>query len=236
MLMTIAPNVHAIESDLFVGLMHFPLRMLVIQTDAGLVLWSPIQLDAAQMDAIDALGPVAWIIAPNCFHHLYLDAAMRRWPAAQVAVPDGLAAKRKALDLSRAVPLDPLPAALADVFTAIRIDGAPKMNESVLLHRETGSLIVCDLVFNVHHTKRWTASLIYRMVGAWKRVGQSRLWRFFVKDRAAAAASLHRVLALDFDRLIPAHGEVIHTGGQAALESGTPWMQAGARPALRAPT
>jgi hypothetical protein len=236
MLNPIAPQIHAIEGDLFAGIMHFPLRMLVVETPDGLVLWSPIKLEAAQMDAIDALGTVAWIIAPNCFHHLYLSDAMQRWPDAQVAVPEGLDAKRKDLDLSGAVPLEPLPAGLAKAFDSVRIEGAPKMNESVLLHRATGSLIVCDLVFNVHATKRWTAPLVYRMVGAWKRTAQSRLWRFFTKDRAAAAASVRQVIALDFDRLIPAHGEVIEHGGKAALAAGTSWMQAGGQPALNAPT
>lgn len=223
----ITDDIFAISGDLFAGLAYFPLRMLVLRLPTGLALWSPIALDADQAAAIDALGTVRWIIAPSKFHNLYLADAMTRWPNAQVLVPDGMAEKLKALDLSRAGRLAQLPAAFDGVIEARRIDGAPIANEWVLLHVPSKTLIVCDLIFNIHAVKRWSAAWIFRMVGVWKRCAQSRMWRFFVKDRAAAAASLAAVMAWDFDRLVVAHGDVIETGGQAALAQATPWMQAG---------
>lgn len=223
----ITDDIYALTGDLFMGLMYFPLRMLVIRLPAGLVVWSPIELDDAQAAAIDALGTVRWIIAPNAFHHLHLGAAMRRWPDAALIAPEGLAEKRLDLDLSAATRLASPPAEFAGILEARRIDGAAQMNEWVLLHTPSKTLIVCDLIFNIHAVKRWSASLIFRLVGAWKRCAQSRMWRLFVKDHSAAAASLAVVMAWDFDRLVMAHGDVIETGGQAALAQATPWMQAG---------
>ena len=224
----ITDDIYALNGDLFAGLMYFPLRMLVIRLPDGLALWSPIALSDAQAAEIDALGSVRWILAPNCFHHLYLGDAMQRWPSAQVFAPEGLAKKReKDLDLSGASPYSALPAAFDGVIEACRIDGCPSMNEWMLLHRPSRTLIVGDLIFNIHAVKRWSASLVFRMVGAWKRPAQSRMWRFFVKDRAAAAASLAAIMAWDFDRIVLAHGDTIETGGQAALAQATLWMQAG---------
>ena len=223
----ITDDIYALSGDLYAGLMYFPLRMLVIRVPAGLILWSPVTLDDAQAAAIDALGTVRWIMAPNAFHHLYLEDSMQRWPDATLIVSDGLAQKRPDLDLSNAVSLASMPSAFAGILEARRIEGAPSMNEWVLLHKPSRTLIVCDLIFNIHAVKRWSASLIFRMVGAWKRCAQSRMWRFFVKDRAAAAASLAAVMAWDFDRIVMAHGDVVETGGQAALAQATPWMQAG---------
>ena len=111
------------------------------------------------------------------------------------------------------------------MLDARRVDGCPSMNEWVLLHRPSGTLIVCDLIFNIHAVKRWSASLIFRMVGAWKRCAQSRMWRFFVKDRAAAAASLKAIMAWDFERIVLAHGDVIEADASEALDRATPWMQ-----------
>ena len=64
-------------------------------------------------------------------------------------------------------------------------------------------------LLNVHAVPGLMSPWILRMVGAWKRLAQSRIWRSMVKDRAAASASARRVMDLEFRRLVPAHGEVI---------------------------
>ena len=63
-----------------------------------------------------------------------------------------------------------------------------------------------------------TISLILRMAGTYGRVGTSRLFRMFIKDRPAFRASLDRVLQWDFDRVVVGHGDVVERGGKRALE------------------
>jgi glyoxylase-like metal-dependent hydrolase (beta-lactamase superfamily II) len=57
------------------------------------------------------------------------------------------------------------------------------------------------------------------------RVAQSPEWRLLVRDKQAARQSVERLLAWDFDRLVPAHGEVVPTGAVTLLEQATTWMR-----------
>lgn len=57
----------------------YPTRMIVIRlSNGGLFLWSPTALSDALRAAIDRLGPVKHIVAPNSLHHLSIGA----WQAA----------------------------------------------------------------------------------------------------------------------------------------------------------
>lgn len=185
---------------------HLPVRMTVIRlADGGLWLHSPIAIDDATAAELDALGPVRHIVAPSLLHHLFAGAAHERWPAAQLHAPASLGVKRPALTIGRPLAED----GRWPEITIMAIAGAPKIDEHVFLHRPSGTLIVTDLLFNVHEVPGLLSPLILRLVGAWKRLAQSRIWRSMVKDRAAASASAGRVMAQEFHRLVPAHGRIL---------------------------
>ena len=79
---------------------------------------------------------------------------------------------------------------------------------TIRFHRPSGSLLVTDLLFNILEPAGATAHVFYALVGVRRRLAQSRVWWFLRKDRAAYAASVDRVLALPFTRLVPCHGAV----------------------------
>ena len=81
----IAPGVHAIETSLRVAPgFYLPLRTTVLGlASGGLAIVSPQATSDEVADAIQELGPVEHVIAPNTFHHLFLEAAKERWPEAQ---------------------------------------------------------------------------------------------------------------------------------------------------------
>src|SRR3546814_18444210 len=60
-------------------------------------LWirSPIVPDDALVDAIDRLGEVAWLGAPNSIHYWYVADWQARYPAARTLAVPGLAEKAK---------------------------------------------------------------------------------------------------------------------------------------------
>jgi hypothetical protein len=105
------------------------------------------------------------------------------------------------------------------------------MGEVVFLHRPSATLIVADLVFNVRQPRGLVAAVALRLMGVHGRLAQSRAWRFATQDRAAAAASCHRILHWSFDRLVCCHGEVVETGARPALERALAWMIGGTEPA-----
>lgn len=175
---------------------------------AGTLVHSPTPVDDALAAEIAALGPVAYVVAPNCFHHLNVTAFLKRFPDAKVYAAPGLAQKRPDLPLAGTLG-DGAETPWAGLLDQITLAGAPKLNEAVFFHRASRSLLVTDLLFNVTAPDGWMAALFLRLVGAYKRLACTRLVRRQVKDRRAFGAGVERMLAWDFVRLLPAHGEVL---------------------------
>lgn len=205
------------------GGFHFPTRMAALPLGGGeLALVSPVPIDDAVASRLESLGKVAYIIAPNLHHNLYVAAASRRYPDARVLAPAKLAAT-----LPRAASLErDLPVSLTRALEVVHIAGAAALDEYTFFHRASGTLVVADLVFNVAQPRGFWAHAVLRLVGCHGRLGQSRAWRLFVKDRAAMARSVEQVLALPVQTLVMAHGEVVkhdaHTRLAAALRRWLP--------------
>ena len=221
MITAIAPDLHAVESEIrFPGGFTMPLRMTVVRlSEGGLVLISPVALDDATAAEVAALGPVRHIVAPNLRQHLHAASARARFPDARLLGAPGLAAHRK--DLVFDGELGTAPAPWGDELAVSLLGGVPRMSELVFLHRPSRTLVVTDLVFHVTEAKNAITRAMLRLSGSHAGDGaglwRSRLWRVLVSDRAAHEASLDRVLALDFDRLVMAHGRVVDAGAKARL-------------------
>ena len=194
----------------------FPLRMTVIRLpDGGLWLHSPVAIDDATAREIEALGPVRHLVAPSLLHDLHSGAAKARWPEARLHAPAALRARRPDLPIDEDLSDG---RSWGDAVVALAIRGAPKLDEFEFLHRPSRTLLVTDLVFHVLAPVTFATKLVLCGAGCHGRLGSSRAWRWvFAQDRAAVAASVERILALDFDRLVPAHGEVIPRGAAPAL-------------------
>lgn len=231
MLKSIAPDLwtadHAMRMP---GGWFMPLRMAVVRLpDGGLWLHSVVPMDDALAAAIDALGPVRHLVAPNRFHHLHLVAAHQRWPSARTWGAPGLGDKRPEVTFDETLG-DGVPAAWGGVLTAVHIHGAPKVAETVFVHGPSGSLLVTDLMFCFERSPSWKVSLVLHLMGVLGGLRQSRAWRFaFCKDRAAAAASVARLRALPITRVVPCHGSVLETDVAPALDRALKWMSGGQR-------
>jgi hypothetical protein len=89
--------------------------------------------------------------------------------------------------------------------------------------------VITDLVFNITEPPNLVSSIFFGMLGVKGKVKQSPAFRFIAtKDHAAAATSLREILALDWTRLIPAHGPVVEVDAKARFAEGTSWMLSGA--------
>lgn len=228
----VCEGVWAVRGELRLGVgFWMPTRMTVLRrASGGLVLHSPVGLDEATAAAIDALGPVEVVVAPSLLHHLFVGQARSRWPGARLLGAPGLAAKRPDLSFDGVLG----PGSLGPDIGCLPVEGAPSVNEVLLLHRASRTLVVTDLVFNIRRPRGWLTPWVLRAVGAHERVGQSRAWRLvLVRDRGAFAASGRALLAEEFDRIVVAHGEVIEPESRGAFVEALSWML-GAAPALPA--
>ncbi len=187
-----------------------PLRMLVVRLGSGeLLIWSAVRMDSALVAEINALGKVAFVFAPNLFHHLFVKDALSYFPDARLYGCPGFTEKRTDLPWAGVVSATENP--WPDDFDAFALEGCPKMNEIVLLHRSSRSLFVCDLVFNIHQAENAMSTFLFKYVSqALGGLKASRLVGWLaVSDARAYARSVQRVLDADFDRVIVAHGEVV---------------------------
>jgi hypothetical protein len=169
-----------------------------------LVVYSPVRFDDDTAAAIDRLGTVAHIVAPNRLHHMYASVAAARWPDAVVHAAPGLREKQPELKIDRE-----LPAEIDPAFELELIAGAPGISECVMFHRPSSTLACADLVFNVTQPANARTRFALAIMGAGGRtLRMSRFWRLARKDKDAIRASLDRVLAWPIARVVPCHGEV----------------------------
>ncbi|NVB76916.1 MAG: DUF4336 domain-containing protein [Kofleriaceae bacterium] len=209
---TVAPGIWHIPYapvKLFGGV-RMPISSTVFRLpDRTLLLYSPGDIDDIQAKELAVLGDVSHIVAPSLLHHLYVGHAAQRWPQAKLHAAPGLAAKRPDIKFHRELGRDPDPA-WGDAIDVEVVAGTPSFNEAVLFHRPSGTLSVADFVFNVTKPANFATRFVLAMTGTGGReLRQSRLWRFAVKDRAAARGSIDRILAWPIQHVLPVHGEAI---------------------------
>ena len=227
MLETINEHIYGLGGDLYMpGGVHFPVRMTIVRMpDNRLWLHSPVAIDDAMAAEINKLGEVAWLVAPNLLHHLYFKKAAARWPSAKTYCSPGLESKRKDIVFDHV--LNELPAEWGDAFDMLRVDGVPKINECVFLHKQSQTLVVTDLVFNIAEPRGWQSWLLLTMAGVKGRYGQSRVWRLFTKDRKAAGRTILQMLNWNFESVVMAHGAVVRSNAKQRTREGLHWMLRG---------
>jgi len=233
----LAPDLWVAEKPLSVLGVHLGTRMTVVRLgSSGLFIHAPVPLTADLQRQLDDLGPVQAVVAPSAMHHLYIGEYMRAYPKAQFFAAEGVAKKRPELRFHGV--LGDRPEFLwGSDLDQLPIHGCPKLNEVAFLHRASHTLILTDWIFNfssrpsgpgsgaTHRPPLWTV-LYLRMMGAYGGPKQSRRHRAAITDKDAARVSTDRLLTWDFDRIILAHGDIIETGGHAALQAATDWMRA----------
>lgn len=202
-------------------------RMTVIRlADGSLLLHSPIPLQPDLRAALDALGPVRYAVAPNRLHHLYAGKVAEAYPDARLWVAPGLERKRPDL-VFEAVLGDEAPAPWKGQVDQVFFAGRPYENEVAFFHRASRTLIVCDLAFNFGPSAAAPTRWFMRLLRSYGYFGPTKLDPLLIRDRRAARASLEKILAWDFDRVIVAHGDVLESGGNALLREGYGWLLRG---------
>jgi hypothetical protein len=101
--------------------------------------------------------------------------------------------------------------------------GTPIMNEVVFFHAPTPHPAAHRPRLQRRAPMPGRARFFLRLVNA-RGFGPHRIIRFGVRDRVAARASLERILQWDFDRITVTHGDVLESGGHAALQAAFDWL------------
>lgn len=184
----------------------------VIRLDDGsLLLHSPAPPSDALAEQLNALGPVRWLVVPNCFHHLGTPAAAAYFPEAQVVAPASALGRNKALKRHLDITEAPFAQQVPEL-EALPLRGVPFLDETVLYHRPTQTLLGADIVLCPNAKDHWSMRFAARLLGFYDQVRVPYDVKNKIPDKAAAARSIRAMLERPAQRLIVGHADVIGAG------------------------
>jgi len=219
MLIQIAPNLWHMEAGLQTAGIPLTARMTIVRFANG-KLWihSPVRFGPDVREQIAALGEVAWIVAPNRAHHMFMAKCKQAFPDARLYGAPGL--ERKRWDIANLHPLDDaIEPEWADELEQVVVHGMPVINEVVWLHKASATLIATDLLQCWCGHLDWRADAYARVTGVRSHLDVPRTVRLATRDRAAAAASAQAVLRWPFTRVITAHNAIVEQDAYARVEA-----------------
>lgn len=201
------------SDDLYIGpRFNLGCRMTIVRLqDGGILLHSPIRGDRELFKAIDSLGPVTFVVAPNNYHHRFAKETLDRYPKAKFYGVASLPAKRPDLPKDHLIrPEFQSPWRELQAFVVAR----PLLQEAVFLHHSSRTLILTDLAFNLQRAENWWNAMGQRLFGVHRHFAPSRTAKLFLGKGPPIREKLRTIAASDFDRIIVAHGDVIPSQGQ----------------------
>ncbi len=214
----LAPGIYSVEAELKgppIGR-----RMTLVQlSDGSLAAHSVVSCDEPTMKAIEALGPIRFIVVPSSAHRLDAPAWKARYPSAKVVAPAKAVAR-----VAQVVPVDgdysllPADPALSNEI----VDGAE--GEGVFMHHAANgslSLVFNDVFMNLPDKLPGFQGFLIGALGSTggpKVTGIAKM--FVVRDKARCAAHLRRLSELEgLARIVPGHGAVVATHANTTLRS-----------------
>ncbi len=215
-------NLWIADQDLKILSTNFGCRMTVIKTSEGLVVYSPIRMTESIKTAVEKLGPVTYLIAPNPFHHLFLDAWISAYPQANLIGPQALVKKRPKLQFNQFFESQTrltLPKELSYTILVGRKD----QRELILFDQSSASLLVADMIFNLK-AQRWWDKILFAPLGVKNKAGTSTFFRFFYPVSAQIIAAKKDILSWPFKRIIVTHGSNIEHNARPTMEQALTWI------------
>jgi hypothetical protein len=202
-----------------VALLQYPWRVLGIDfarnvtllrlADGRLVIHSTAPFSPHDVAAIRRFGEPAWLVEATRMHDTFARKGRAAFPDLPYLAPAGVA---------KAAPLQPPPRAWSDEIEVLAIEGT-RTREHAFFHRRSRTLVVADLVFHFPaEITGWPRLFVRQIMRLSRLAGVSVFFRLTIRDHAAFAQSLQRLLARDFDRVIVAHREPILSNPRATLE------------------
>lgn len=213
------------------GHIPFPTRMTVVRlADGGLWCHSPIAPDAGLFEAIDALGPVRHLVSPNMLHYAHIAAWKQRYPDAVAWASPGVRERAAGQHIAVAFDADlddAPPPDWAETLDQLHFRGSRVLEEIVFLHRDSGTLILTDLIENFEPSRLPAGMrLLVRLAGSLDPDGKAPVdmrLTYFGRKRIARAC-LQRMLAWQPRRVILAHGRCYLQDGEAELRRAFRWL------------
>ena len=189
-------------------------RLTVCKDGVGqITVFSPLPCSDENVAKLRRIGEPTAFVIPSRFHDNFYEDYMGRFPRSAFLADKAVLGDHPRWRLMNLSPSRPELAG----FDMVAIDGMPNVQEHVFCHRATRTLIVADLFFNVSLPAGGLAWCLGKLAGIGGRPKPSRLWRAMIRDRSNFRRSLCQIMELDFERIIPGHGELIESNAKQVL-------------------
>ena len=208
----------------FIGV-PLPTRMIVVRLGDGSV-WinSPTPASCETRDAISAIGPTRFLVAPTGLHVWRLEQGHRLFPGAALWGPPNVTRAQAGIPLAGRLG-DVAPPEWADDLDQLIFKGSFAIHEVEFLHKRSRTIILADLIQNYPDKPHDVVGNSLKRLGGVLNGGVPLDIRMsFAMDRARARRSLERLLSWDFDKLIVAHGACINAGARTFVENAFRWL------------
>ena len=228
----VVEGVHVVDSTMTALLgITLPVRMTVLTLpDGGLLLHSPTRFSAVLLDALQAIGPVRHLVAPNSAHWTFVKDWQRACPDAVTWAAPGLRdrgqVRRSGVRLDRDLP-DGTPAEWGRAVDLSTVPGGLGFRETALFHRPTRTLVLTDLVLNLEPAKLPAVLRpLVRLAGSAAPDGRAppHMRAVFGARRPDAARAVFALLREGPERVIFAHGAWFERDGAARLRRSLDWL------------
>jgi hypothetical protein len=204
----------------------YPTRTVIIKLEGGdLFVWSPIQLTDRLKSAIDQIGPVKHLVAPNSLHHLFMKQWQEAYPAATSYAAPKLKARRK--DLHFDFDLEDAPStAWEEELDQVIVRGNLITTEVVFFHKKSRTVIFADLLqqFPSSSISGWR-SLVARadlMISDAPTV--PRKYRAAFINRRAGRITISKIMEWPLERIVMAHGPTVTQNARDVLNRSFHWL------------
>jgi hypothetical protein len=216
----------AVGPTLSVAGFDYPTRMVVIRLcDGTLFVWSPTVLAHELKIAVDQLGPVRHIVAPNSLHHRFIECWHHSYPEATIhAVPE-LRARQSQLAWGSDLDDGPNTAWSTDIDQVI-MRGNWITTEAVFFHRRSRTAIFTDLIqhFERGSFSGWRGVIAKFDLLTSPRPTVPRKFRIAFRDRTSARDALRRIMAWPTEAVLMAHGTPVRHDGRDAIARAFSWL------------
>ncbi|KAK3954378.1 hypothetical protein QBC32DRAFT_368701 [Pseudoneurospora amorphoporcata] len=231
---------------------------LVKLSNGSLAVFSPVSLTPSALAKISTIGTgqVAYIIATDTEHHIFISEWAKAFPSAKIVGPEGLPEKRSKVTNDERIGHEPF----SVVFTkenksSIKIDDAFDADfgyeyvdahpnkELVFYYKPDKVLIEADLMFNLPAVEQYSkvpdeqkpqGGLLGRIFTGMNSTGGEAkgikrfLWYAISRgDRTGFNESVRRIREWGFETIVPCHGETIVGNGKEVYDKVFEWHLVG---------
>lgn len=203
----------------------FATRMTIVELEPG-ALWvhSPLVPIPEVHEAVDALGTVKFIVAPNKIHSLGVGPWKQRYPLADVWVSPRFPERHPGAPFDHVIGTVP-PQVWGGQIDTLCFGGSRFLDEVVFYHSRSGTLILTDLIQRHDPAgESWFWRFVKRTVGVLGPSGGTAAdLRNTFSDRIAARESAEALLRWNFDRVAISHGMCITEDAHRTVEEAFDW-------------